>query len=792
MPAVVKGKKKKRLVLLDAHAIIHRAYHALPEFTSAKGEPTGGLYGLSAMLMKLIVDLKPDYLAACYDLPEPTYRHEAYEGYKAGREKADDALVAQINRSRDIFAAFNIPIYEKAGYEADDLLGTIVEQTKKNKGIEVIIASGDMDTLQLVEGKRVRVYTMRKGMTDTVLYDETAVRERFDFGPELLADYKGLRGDPSDNIIGVRGVGEKTATSLIVAFGTIEDMYRAIKKNSPKLKAAGVSERIAELLRSSEEEALFSKELATIHRNVPVRFSLPKEEWRAGVRTENILALFTDLSFRTLRERAKELFGLATSAEEEPERAAEAVDERALTEAKIALWLIDSEQTNPSLEDVLAFGKTHFFTEARGKLDAELKKRNLTQVYEEIELPLIPIIERMESRGILVDTAYLGKLSKEYHAALTVVEKDIFKYANETFNVNSPRQLGDILFTKLNLSVKNHKKTGTGQKSTRESELEKMRDAHPIIPAILEHREIQKLLSTYVDNIPGMVDGARRLHAKFLQTGTTTGRMSSQTPNLQNIPIQSERGRNIRRAFVSGNDFSLVACDYSQIQLRVAAFLSGDEKLIGIFKSGGDVHTAVAAQVFKVPEGKVDREMRRRAKVINFGILYGMGVNALRANLGTSRAEAQQFYNDYFATFQGLARYLDRVKGEVARRGYTETFYGRRRYFEGIRSSLPYLRAAAERMAINAPIQGTEADIMKVAMIRVDEYVRGEGLADDIFLLLQVHDELVYEVRAEKVGTMVPALRSIMENVLPLKDTAGVKLAVDVSVGENWGDMERV
>ena len=787
---MAKKEDTKRLVLLDAHAILHRAYHALPDFTSHKGEPTGALYGLAAMLLRIIGDLKPDYIAACYDLPEKTYRHEVYEDYKAGRAKADDELVSQMNRSRDIFTALSIPIYEKGGFEADDVLGTIVEQVT-DSDIEIVIASGDMDTLQLVDNKRVQVYTLKKGIKDTIMYDEKGVEDRFGFKPKYLPDFKGLRGDPSDNIIGISGIGEKTATELIKAFKTIEGMYKVLKKNPERFAEVGIKPRIQKLLEENEEEALFSKMLASIRRDVPITYELPKSAWIEHVEPEKVYALFEELGFRTLSQRAKELFARQGFVTEEDETPAEEVSERDVQEVGIALWLLRSDITNPSLDDILSYAKTESFKEAREKIFSVLKKEKLDTVYERIEKPLIPIVKDMEERGIAVDAEYLGTLSKEYHKSLAKLERSIWDDAGTEFNINSPRQLGEILFDKLEIKIKNHKRTGTGQKSTRESELEKMRDAHPIIEKILSHRELQKLLSTYIDNIPKMLDANGRLHTHLLQTGTTTGRMSSQNPNLQNIPIRTELGRAIRNAFVASEGFALAAFDYSQIELRVAAFLSEDEKLMQIFKDKTDAHTAVAAEVFDVPPEQVDSEMRRSAKVINFGILYGMGVSALQQNLGTSRAEAQKFYDAYFTRFSGLARYLENMKRFAARTGYTETFFGRRRYFEGITSSLPYVRAQAERMAINAPIQGTEADIIKLAMIAVRECIAKEGWSEQVYMLLQVHDELIFEIAEDAAEEIAPRIKEAMESVMSLEETKGVPIETGFALGPSWGELEK-
>lgn len=782
---------RKRLVLLDVHAILHRAYHALPDFSSAKGEPTGGLYGLSSMLIRIVGDLKPDYLAACYDLPGPTYRHEAYDGYKAQRKKTDDALVAQINRSRDIFTAFNIPIYEMPGFEADDLLGTISERMKE-ENVEVIVASGDMDTLQLAQNDRVKIYTLKKGINDTILYDENAVRERFGFAPESLPDYKGLRGDPSDNIVGIRGIGEKTGSALIQVFGTIENLYKALKRNDPKLKELKLTPRIIDILKAGEEGALFSKMLATIHRDAPIQFSLPEKPWAEGVDMSKIETLFAELEFRTLLLRAKAAVK-GEVVEAVPRQAmlgesVSSVPEGEVREAGVMLSLLDSSLPEPTLAEILQHTRAASFPEAREKLLAELKKKDLFKVFEDIEQPLLPVIVGMEERGVAVDANYLKKLSVEYHKELDKLEKEVTALAGESFNLNSPAQLSRILFDKLGLSIKNHKKTEGGAKSTRESELEKLRDVHPIVGKLLSYRELQKLLSTYIDTIPTLIGKDGRLHAHFLPIGAATGRMSSQGPNLQNIPIKTELGRRIRNAFVAEKGYTLVSFDYSQIELRVAAFLSKDEKLLQIFRDNRDIHTEVAAEVFKVSREKVDKEMRRKAKVINFGILYGMGVNALRQNLGGTAEEARIFYKEYFDTFTGIADYLEHVKAAAARKGYTETYFGRKRYFEGLSSKIPYIKAAAERMAINAPIQGTQADIIKIAMARIDKLIK-EKYAGKAYLLLQVHDELLYEVKEGSVERLVPAIKKIMEEVLPPKEIGGITLVANAEAGKNWGEL---
>jgi len=792
----------KRLILLDSHAILHRAYHALPDFSTSRGEPTGALYGLCTMLLSSIEKLKPDYIVAAYDLPKPTHRHEAYKDYKAGRAKTDDELVAQIIRSRDIFNALNIPIYDKEGFEADDILGTIVELTKKDKNLEVIIASGDMDTLQLVSGEKVRVYTLKKGIKDTIIYDEKGVKERFGFGPELLADYKGLRGDPSDNIIGIKGIGEKTATTLIVEFGSIENIYKALKKDKEQFKKIGITPRMIELLENGKEDAEFSKVLATIRRDAPIDWKLPENTWREGLDMEKIAKLFSDLEFRTMTTRLKNTLGMDVLAPEdgreiETEVAGKetpVIDASAegmkFREAAIMLWLINSNITDPKPEDIMYFTRAKNFNDAYAALEKEVEKRGLTRVWKDIEKPLISIVDKMKEYGVKIDKAYLEKLGSEYRKELSSIEKSIWKLADGEFNISSPKQLGEILYVKLGL--KGGKKTAGGAFSTKESELEKLREEHPIIDEILKYRELSKLLGTYIETIPTVLDEKMRLHSTFIQTGSATGRMASKDPNIQNIPNKTELGRKIRDAFIVDKGWKLIAFDYSQIELRIAAFLSKDEKFIDIFRRGEDVHAAVASQVFGVPVESVTKSMRSQAKVINFGVMYGMGVNALQKNMGVDRKSAQKFYNEYFEKFSGLRDYLEGVKAETARRGFTETYFGRRRYFEGIKSKIPFIRAAAERMAINAPIQGTEADIVKLAMIKIEEYIQEKKLEKEVHLLMQVHDEIVLEAKTAVIEKITPDIKKIMENIIPSKDIQGIVCVADAKVGDNWGEMEKI
>jgi len=822
----------KTLVLLDSHAIIHRAYHALPEFLSSKGEPTGALYGLATMLMKIITDLKPDYIVACYDLPQKTFRHEVYEAYKAGRAKADEGLISQLKSSRQIFEAFNIPIYDAPGFEADDVIGTIVEKMKDGD-VNVIIASGDMDTMQLVNDKKVQVYTLKKGINDTILYDEEAVLKRFSFKPELLPDYKGLRGDPSDNIIGIKGIGEKTATNLIVNFGTIEEIYRqlSIKNYQLRFKELGFSDRIIELIKNNEEEALFSKTLAKIRLDAPVDFKIPEKTFWQNADLKKVEETFSIFEFRSLYARLRNFFennnqiapesqplrrshsilegqtlsGLSEYSSKADSQAlaphisenplfqnSQKIDEHELQETSIALWLINSDITNPKLEDILMYAHTQSFLKAREHVFKKLEENKLNLVFEEVEKPIIPIVKEMQDCGILIDQKYFENLSKEYHVELDKLTAKIYKTAGIEFNINSPKQLSDVLFNKMGIKS-SKKKKASGSFSTNISVLEDLEKDNPIIKEIMAYRELQKLLSTYIDVIPKMVKEDGRLHAKFLQNGTTTGRFSSQEPNLQNLPIKTELGKRIRGGFIVPKGHKLLALDYSQIELRVAAMLSGDKKMTQIFRDRKDIHSGVASFVFGVPTEEVNSEMRRRAKVINFGIIYGMGVSALQKNLDSTREEAQKFYDNYFNQFSGIRDYLEEVKNFAMKYTYTETLFGRKRSFPNINSKIPFLKSMALRTATNASFQGTAADIIKLAIRYAEEDLKKADLLNNAHLVLQIHDELVYEVEESVLNKAEEIIKNAMEGVLErsyLNYKTDIPLEIHSGSGDNFGEVK--
>ncbi|MBI2122199.1 MAG: DNA polymerase I [Candidatus Sungbacteria bacterium] len=875
----------KKLILIDAHAIIHRAFHALPSLTTPAGEPINAVYGFTMILLRILRELKPDYITAAFDMPGPTFRHVAYERYKATRPETPSDLTSQFSKVREVLNAFQIPYFEKAGYEADDIIGTISAQLKKDKKVEVIIVTGDADAFQLVR-KNLKVYSMRKGITDTVIYDEVAVRERFGFEPAQLIDYKGLRGDPSDNIPGVKGIGEKTATELLKKFDSIEGVYKALKRQDKK-----ISESIAEKLKAGEEEARFSKELARIHSDVPIEFKLGDLSWGGDVSGLAVRELFRKFGFFSLLKRlgdAKdmtvimfekkktaqqgellEIAGktgtgirvLKTPADLEdffnrskPQNAGLLlhegvlfmVAEKAGAVASFDPSIFRDKQARNILEKhpgwyahdgktVLRFLRarglviqgiyfdtalaayltsqflrdfsylgicsrelgrmvaqdpreefSHFF-EVAASLDEKLNEGKVRSVFSDVEMPLIPILADMEEKGIRLDKKFLAGLSQKIESGLDRITKEIYKDAGEQFNINSSQQLSRILFDKLLLATKGLRKTDKGGVvSTRESELEKLKDKHKIIPKVLDYRELMKLKTTYVDTLPALVDTKTgRLHTTFNQTGTATGRLSSQNPNLQNIPIMSEYGKEIRKAFVAEEGYLLVSFDYSQIELRVAAHIANDKKMIEAFLKGFDIHKMTAAEIYNIPLDRVTPELRRAAKTLNFGVLYGMGPQAFSEATGMSPEKAKEFIRAYFHNFSGIAAYIEQTKRFAEERGYVETIFGRRRYIPEILSPNWQMKREAERMAVNMPVQGTATgDIIKMAMIKIDARVRKEKLEGEVRMLLQVHDELLFEIKNEAVKKYAPQIKETMENVVKLK----APLVVDVKAGKSWGE----
>jgi len=846
----------KKLILIDGNALVHRAFHALPPLTSPKGVVTNAVFGFNSILIKIIKEMKPDYIAATFDLAGPTFRHEEFAEYKLHRQKAPQELYDQIPLVKDSLGAFGIPVYEMPGYEADDLIGTLAVRAKQEPDLQVVIATGDLDTLQLVDNKKVVVFTLRKGVSDTVVYDEDAVFDRYGLKPEQLNDYRGLKGDPSDNIPGVPGIGEKTAADLIQKFGSLDKLYECLeamteKDKSDKLKEYKVSEKLAEKLIINKDQAFFSKQLSSIVTDLEVDFDFNKSDWRKNANLSKIEKVFHDLGFSSLLKRLPEI-GITAQASLDIDSSEKTEDVASSDETDKVTFYVAGFDVESDLKKILSDGKRlvvghelkKFFKEAikkkqniinpvfdtsvaaylispdskdysfqtvyysefgnlpvedlknmpaqlsklRNSLEEKLKSLNLVKVFEDIEMPLLPVLAEMESNGISVDTDILADLLKSSNKELNKLEKNIYKFAGQEFNINSPQQLSEILFVKLGIKGR-VRKTAGGALSTAAPELEKLREGNPIIDSLLEYRELQKLKTTYIEPFPALVDSEdHRVHTTYNQTGAGTGRLSSENPNLQNIPIKTELGQEFRKAFVAANDYTLVSCDYSQIELRIAAHIAGDSKMIDVFRRGEDIHTATASEVFGVSLENVDKEMRRQAKALNFGILFGMGSVGFARATGVTTQRAREFITKYFNDFPGIAKYMNNMKEKAHRDGYVETILGRRRPIADIYSTMPQVQAQAERMAINHPIQGTEADIMKLAMIAVFNYINKNFEKNDARLLLQVHDELVFEIKDNLFKKVSPELKKIMESVHKLD----VPLVVDVKCGKNWQEMDTI
>jgi DNA polymerase-1 len=904
----------KKFVVIDGNAILHRAWHALPPtLTTEDGTIVNAVYGFASILLKVFADLKPDYIAVAWDTAARTFRHEKYEEYKGTRETKEQELYDQIPIIQDMMDHFHFPNVLLDGYEADDVIGTLALKAKELDGVETIIVTGDMDALQLIDD-RTRVYGLRKGISDTVLYDADAVRARYGLGPEQMIDFKALKGDPSDNIKGVKGIGEKTAQALIAKFGTLESLYKAIDKQS---KVEGIKPGQLKKLQEGEADAILSKELVTIFREVPVKFTFEKASF-ANYHAEDVLPVFQKLGFKSLISRlpkpaknqvaraatvandvhythvttkedceklAQELswqkrfafdtettgvkvfedvmLGLSVSFEEgkayyvrvdavtdslkavfadqKIEKIAHAakfdvevlrqegfVINNLVFDTKIAAYLLNPGQRNhglkdqaftefgirmTTLEDLLGSGRkalsmrqlddsnpeglaqyaaadADFTFRLYPLLHKRLKEEELLSVLEEIELPLIPVLATMEAHGILVDVAHLKNLSGELESRLQSMQKTIHEMAGGEFNVESPLQLGQVLFERLKLPVKGVKKTKNGY-STAAPELEKLAKLHPIIDLISEYREKAKLKNTYVDSLPELVNPKTgRVHSNFNQTVAATGRLSSSDPNLQNIPVRTEEGNKIREAFIAPPGYKLLALDYSQIELRVIASLAKDQNMIKAFRDGDDIHKRTASEIHGVPFEQVTDEMRYAAKAINFGIIYGQGPYGLSQTAKISMEDAKAFIETYFSIHQPIHAYLERMKEEGRKLGYVKTLFGRKRYVPEINSSVAVVRAAAERIAINMPIQGTAADIMKFAMIDIDRLLMKRYKPEEAKMLLTVHDEMVFEVRDDLVAELAKEVKEIMEHPTQLK--LDVPIKVDTEVGQNWGEMKKL
>ncbi len=811
-----------KLILIDANAVIHRSFHALPPLKSQKGIITNAVFGFSSTLLKMIKDLEPDYIAAAYDLPGPTFRHEAYEEYKVHRPKTPDELSSQIPLTKQVLEAFGIPVLEMKSYEADDIIGTLAEKFGKEKDLKIIIVTGDLDALQVIKDRKIVVYTMKKGLSDTIIYDEDMVMERFGLKPEQLADYKGLKGDVSDNIPGVPGIGDKTASELLKKYGTIENLYKEVKSQQRFQSAARIpkgtlgadlnlrrakpkiKEPLVKKLLENEEQAMFSKQLALFVKDLDIDIDLKKAEWKKHFSRQALEKIFRELNFTSLIQRIpepgrkvkQEVMALTKEDGDKKTIIAPNLGEK-IREVQIAAWLLNSELKEPTLDEIYfaEFGQSvpgnkygpSEISKLYKVLWEKLKEADLLKVFEEIEVPLIPVLTEMEKNGIKIDQKAIKKLDRFTKKEIKKLEDKIYKLAGIRFNINSTQQLSEVLFNRLKI-IGRIRKTPKGKLSTRAGELEKLREAHPIIPLILDYRELVKLETTYIEPFPKLIAKDGRIHTTFIQTGTVTGRLASQNPNLQNIPIKTELGQEFRKVFTAEKGYKLLSLDYSQLELRIVAHIAQDEKMIQAFKRGEDIHLRTAAEVFGVRPDEVTPRMRREAKALNFGIIYGMGPQGFARSAGIKQTEAKDFIERYFKEFPKIAKYMERMRDEAHNKGVVKTLFGRRRQVSEIYSSIPEMVRQAERMAINFPVQGTGADLMKLAMIKIYEYVHKNYKSGDIKMMLQVHDELVLEVKENLVEKMAKEFKKIMEGVYKLD----APLVAEAKVGDNWRDLKLI
>jgi len=828
----------KTLLLIDAHALIHRSFHALPPLSAPDGRPVGALYGLASILLKTLAADKPDYVAAAFDRPEPTLRKQEYKEYKAHRPPAPDELISQLRGARELFETFGVACFEKPGYEGDDIVGTLAKKFGE-KGFRVEILTGDLDTLQLVEDDHIVVRTMKKGVSDTFVYDEAAVRERYDLSPSQLTDYKGLVGDASDNIPGVRGVGPKTATELLKKFGTLENIF---EKGDPK-------DKLAAKVLPFKKEALFSRKLGTIDTKVPIPETTLESLTFTGVPSEKLGPYFESLGFDSLLRRIgaqravarapkpaapPSLFG-APEIQDTPEPDVPSdpnivvvldaddaqkqksalgsdalkiafewkpvirklldegvVPAQPLFDISVAGWLLDpdgSDFTLPALTKKylpssgdMAPRETQ--RKLAGALGRALRKEGVYNVFESIEMPVVPVLAEMERTGIAVNRKHLVSLLSDLDREIARETEEIYAAAGGPFNLNSPRQVGEVVFERLKLELPKVKKTATGQRRMNRDVLESLKDLHPIIARILEYREDFKIRSSFVAPLLDLTTKEGRVHTTLIQTGTGTGRIASEKPNLQNIPQESRWSKRLRDSFVAGEGWTLLSVDYSQIELRLLAHLTGDDALIRAFRDGKDIHAFTASKVLHIQESDVTKETRRLAKTLNFGMVYGMGARAFAQTSGVSAEEARRFIDEYFAAFPTIKRWQEGIKEKARAQGYVENANGRKRWFPGRGGPAT---GEFDRAAINMPLQSLNADILKVAMARVDALLRERARSEtEIRLLLSIHDELLFEVRDGILNETAGAIRKVMEEVY----TLSVPLRVEASAGKSWGELK--
>lgn len=862
----------KKLLILDSNSLMNRAFYALPPMNNSDGINTNAIYGFLNMLLKMKEEIGPDSIIATFDLKAPTFRHKEYAEYKAGRNKMPPELAEQFPIIKELLKFMGIKIFEIEGFEADDLIGTVSKFAENNE-TEVFVVTGDKDALQLASDNTKIVIT-KKGVSETAIYDSKAFIDEFEVTPNQFIDVKGLMGDKSDNIPGVPGVGEKTAFKLIKEYGSVEEVLNNID-NIP-------GKKLKENLEGNVEQAIFSKKLATIMRDVPIELTLEDinssekeniseiKKMLIKLEIKSILAKFKDdttveaskvetKNVDTIEEM-KEIFsrkkdiiyidytltdasvyskleleylilgeentGININFKEiSANNGEEAIKELKILmenenikkvihdgknlvtflnkhqieikefefDTAIAAYLIDSSKNkyeiselvnhyigeNPSEEgNNLKIILSSYLPSIYEKLKERLHKENMDKLYYEVEHPLIYVLSSMESIGFNINETMLDELKIKFKKEIDNTQEEIYKLAEEEFNISSPKQLGKILFEKLDLPVM--KKTKTGY-STNQEVLEKLMDKHEIIPKIMFYRQITKIYSTYIEGLKNVIDVDGRIHSNFNQTVTTTGRLSSTEPNLQNIPIRHELGREIRKVFIPMEESDiLVSCDYSQIELRVLAHIADDENMIDAFKHHSDIHTKTASEVFKVPIEDVTSLMRSRAKAVNFGIVYGIGAFSLAQDLKISKKEAEEYMSIYFERYPKIKKYLEDIVKDAEETGYVLTILNRRRFIPEIKSSNKIVKALGDRLAMNAPIQGSAADIIKLAMVNVYNRLNEKNLKSE--LILQVHDELILNVKKDEFEEVKKLVQSEMENAIKLK----VALDVDVNFGSTW------
>ena len=863
----------KKLLILDSNSILNRAFYGVRYLSAKDGTPTNAIYGFLNILLKLIKEQEPDYICAAFDVKAPTFRHKQYEGYKAQRKPMPEGLAAQMPLAKDVLRAMGVTILEKEGYEADDIIGTVARLCEESE-ISCFIATGDKDDLQLTSDKTKVILTVTKsGYNETIIYDDKAVKEKYHVTPTEFIDVKALMGDPSDNIPGVKGVGEKTAMSLIEKHHSIEYIYENID-------GIGLKGAMLQKMKDGREMAFMSKELATINRNTPIEFNaeecvfdgfenngelyeilkrlelnsiIKKLDLSGGDNVKENEDIFKDFSYQVgdknmisgdkvtvvldfdgdnissaavgagnnavvLNEQddikelleddsiAKVMFDVKEAIVKLNGR----IDIKNISDdTAIAAYLVDPAKNEYTIEKLASeyFGtviekpevkqlsllddvetdRSEYLAKcavALGVLNEcigdKIKENGQEKLYQEVELPLVTVLAHLEINGFLVDDNQLKEFADKLGEKIDALTNEIYMLAGEEFNINSPKQLGVILFEKLEL--KPVKKTKTGY-ATNADVLEKLRDKHPIVNFIMEYRQLAKLKSTYCDGLTAVVNpNTHRIHSVFTQTVTVTGRLSSTEPNLQNIPTRTELGREIRKMFVAKDGYVLVDADYSQIELRVLAHIANDETMINAFRNNEDIHAVTASQVLGIPLEDVTKEQRSSAKAVNFGIVYGIGEFSLAQDLHISVKEAKAYIESYLEKYHGVRNYMESIKEQAKKDGYVKTMLNRIRYIPELKSPNYNIRQFGERVALNTPIQGTAADIIKLAMVRVDNRLINEGLKSK--LILQVHDELIVEAHKDEVDKVKQILSEEMQNAMELN----VPLKVDMSTGHSWYD----